>query len=66
MVMVFTVVSAAMEWLGSKWEAVKEAREEREKEKKERIEAEERVSCYVSIESCTFTQLTICAIAKPE
>ena len=44
MVMVFTVVSAAMEWLGSKWEAVKEAREEREKEKKERLEAEERVS----------------------
>jgi len=40
--MVFTVVSAAMEWLGSKWEEVKEAREEREKEKKERIEAEER------------------------
>ena len=49
MVMVFTVVSAAMEWLGSKWEAVKEAREEREKEKKERIEAEERVSCFVSM-----------------
>ena len=47
MVMVFTVVSAAMEWLGSKWEAVKEAREEREKEKKERIEAEERVSYLV-------------------
>ena len=47
MVMVFTVVSAAMEWLGSKWEAVKEAREEREKEKKERIEAEERVSYFV-------------------
>jgi len=42
MVMVFTVVSAAMEWLGSKWEAVKEAREDREREKKDRIEAEER------------------------
>ena len=44
MVMVFTVVSAAMEWLGSKWVAVKDAREQREREKKEAIEAEERVS----------------------
>ena len=51
MVMVFTVVSAAMEWLGSKWEAVKEAREEREKEKKERLEAEERVSAPLDVNS---------------
>ena len=62
MVMVFTVVSAAMEWLGSKWEAVKDAREQREKEKKEAIEAEERVSYLVKELYCLiflFMQLVI-------
>lgn len=43
MVMIFTLVSAAIEWLGSKSEELKETREQRAKEAKEREEEAERV-----------------------
>jgi len=45
-VMVFSLVSAAQEWLSSKWDYMKVSREEA-REKKEREEEEaERVSFY--------------------
>ena len=43
MVMVFTVVSSAIEWLGSKCEELKERRETEERERKDREEEAERV-----------------------
>ena len=43
MVKVFTLVSAAIEWLGSKWEELQEAKEEAKRLKKEKDEEEERV-----------------------
>lgn len=43
MVMVFTLVSAAIEWLGSKWEELQEAKAEAIRLKKEKDEEEERV-----------------------
>ncbi len=43
MVMVFTVVSAAMEWIGSRWEQMQKNRQEAEEKRKEELEAEERV-----------------------
>ena len=46
MVMVFTVVSSAIEWLGSKCEELKEKRETEAREKKEREEEIERVRSH--------------------
>jgi hypothetical protein len=49
MVMVFTVISAAMEWLGSKWEEIKQRRQDIIKERKDREEAELQVCVIVCI-----------------
>ena len=43
MVMVFTVVSEALEWMAKKWEDIKDKEEREAKEKKEKEEEEERV-----------------------
>ncbi len=45
MVLVFTVVSAAIEWLGAKSEELRVRRAEEAAEKKEREEEAERVRC---------------------
>jgi hypothetical protein len=43
MVMVFSIISASIEWLGSKWEQIKSREEEAARLKKEMIEQEEKV-----------------------
>ena len=44
MIMVFTLISESIEWLGSKFEYIREHREEIRRQKKEAEEEEERVS----------------------
>ena len=58
MVMVFTVVSSAIEWLGSKCEELKEKRETEAREKKEREEEIERVRSHsrdIGIETALYS-----------
>merc|ERR1712156_931037 len=45
MVMGFTIISAALEWLGSKWEAIQEE-EKAERKKQEEEEAEKKIRGY--------------------
>ena len=44
MVMVFTIISSSIEWLGSKWEEIKSREAEDIRKKKEVLDAEEKVS----------------------
>jgi hypothetical protein len=44
MVMVFTIISSSIEWLGSKWEEIKSHEAEDIRKKKEVLDAEEKVS----------------------
>ena len=43
MVMGFTIISAALEWIGNKWESIQKDKEERQQRKKELEEEEEKV-----------------------
>ena len=43
MVMVFTIISSSIEWLGSKWEHIQNSEQEEIKAKKEILDAEEKV-----------------------
>ena len=43
MVMGFTIISAALEWLGSKWEAIQEEEKEQAERKKQEEEEAEKV-----------------------
>lgn len=47
MVMVFTLVSAAQEWLNVQWDKIKLNREECEAQKLREEEEAERVRCYI-------------------
>ena len=49
MVMVFTIISSSIEWLGSKWEELKHSEEKEIKAKKELLDAEEKVIALNSI-----------------
>jgi hypothetical protein len=44
MVMIFTIISSSMEWLGAKWEEIKTREEEAIRKKKELDDLEEKVS----------------------
>lgn len=46
MVMVFTLVSAAQEWLNTKWDAVKKYQDAEASRKQQELEEEERVRLY--------------------
>lgn len=48
MVMIFTLVSAAQEWLNVKWDEIKKERDEASTRKQKEDEEEERVSCNMS------------------
>ena len=43
MVMGFTIISAALEWLGSKWESIQEEEKEQAERKKQEEEEAEKV-----------------------
>ena len=46
MVMGFTIISAALEWLGSKWESIQEEEKERAERQKQEEEDAEKVIFY--------------------
>jgi hypothetical protein len=43
MVMIFTLISSTIEWLGSKWEEMKALEDENARRKREELDAEEKV-----------------------
>ena len=56
MVMGFTIFSAALEWMGGRWETIQKEAEERKQRQKELDEEEEKVDLSI-VRACKGTTL---------